>query len=128
MPALAFTDQSERLNRTLTNALNGTTYVSSHPEENGRHFVVIARRDDGKRIGVRFRACEKQPQVTLAPEARLQLRSVGSRVSLMRFLPFGGLFVDRKYAHVRIAAGAATLEVVCQDAEWWEEDAAPGTR
>jgi hypothetical protein len=25
------------------------------------------------------------------------------------------------YARARIHAGPATLEVVCQDAEWWEE-------
>jgi hypothetical protein len=25
------------------------------------------------------------------------------------------------YARVRIDAGPATLEIVCQDAEWWEE-------
>jgi hypothetical protein len=25
------------------------------------------------------------------------------------------------YARVRIDAGPATLDIVCQDAEWWEE-------
>jgi hypothetical protein len=52
----------------------------------------------------------------------LTVRSVKREgVSLVsRFFP---IFVPPgpEYARVRIDAGPATLDIVCQDAEWWEE-------
>jgi len=55
----------------------------------------------------------------------LRLRDVGTPG---RFGVLGVFFPGMRgpgigYTRVRIEAGAAQLEIVCQDAEWWEEPA-----
>jgi hypothetical protein len=131
MPALSFTNQEARLRRILDNALAGARYDSSEPEEGGRMLLLRAHRDDGRRVNVRFRGVSKS-EASLEPQpgAALRLRSVD--VLNPGCLSVLGLFFPRLrspgpgYARVRIEAGASRLEVVCQDAEWWEGDA-PGT-
>jgi hypothetical protein len=120
-----FPGPHERIRRILENALvPGCTYVSSRPENSGAVFVLLARRGDGKRVGVRFHGVRDADPNTGQPDpgAPLQLRSVkregGSLLSRLfpLFKPPGPM-----YARVRIDAGPATLDIVCQDAEWWEE-------
>ncbi|HLF72360.1 MAG TPA: hypothetical protein VI759_09440 [Dehalococcoidia bacterium] len=127
MSALAFTDQTERLRNTLRNALEGATYESSRPEEDGRHFVLLMRRADGRRIGLRFRGVSSTSLPSIEAGATLRLGSVGGDglAILGRLIPtlHRPAFSESR---VRIEAGAARIEVVCQDAEWWEEAATEG--
>ena len=118
-----FTNQRERLRRVVENALSGATYESSRPED-GRLLLLEARRS-GKQVFVRFRGV-RQSDATATPEsgADLRLVNVGSaeRFSLMRFFfPFAR--PGSGAARVRIEAGAARLDIVCEDAEWWESEA-----
>jgi hypothetical protein len=120
-----FPGPESRVRRVLENALGDCTYVSSGSEDGGTRFVLRASRSNGKRVGVRFHGLrEGQPGdgPGPAPGSPLSVRSVkregGSLVSRLFpiFKPPGPV-----YARVRIDAGPATLEIVCQDAEWWEE-------
>jgi hypothetical protein len=130
MSALGFTDQRGRLRRILENSLEGAAYLSSETEEDGRMVVIRARRPDGQRVAVRFRAvsssdASQQPEVG----AVLRLHSVSvSRGGCLSLLsPFWlfrrgpGVPQMSDSARVRIDAGAARLDIVCQDAEWWED-------
>jgi hypothetical protein len=129
MSTLGFTDQRARLRRILENSIEGALYDSSETEE--RTILVLhAHRRDGRRVTVRFRGVESS-DATQEPQAgdSLSLRSVDPMesgcMSLIRFLPlfrlppFGSPLSDS--ARVRIDAGAARLDIVCQDAEWWED-------
>lgn len=123
MSALAFTDQTERLRRIVENALAGATYESSREEEGGRMLVIEAKRPDGRQVGLRFRGVrEADASDTPAAGSSLRLRSVASvsKFSLLGLL--SPLFRSpvRGVARVRIEAGAARLDIVCEDAEWWE--------
>ena len=121
-----FPGPQDRVRRVLDSALVDCTFVSSMTEDGGRTFVLVARRGDGRSVGVRFRglrdADDADPQRKPEAGTSLSVRSVkregGSLVS--RFFPLikppGPM-----YARVRIDAGPATLDIVCQDAEWWEE-------
>ena len=129
MPALAFTDQRERLRRIVENALRGPSYESSRQEE-PRLLVLEARRPDGRQVIVRFRGVrESDANEMPAQGADIRRLSVGSaeKFSLTRlFFPFirgAGAGASR----VRIEAGAARLNIVCEDAEWWEPDAPEST-
>lgn len=118
-----FTDQNGRVRRTLEVALGGdSVYETSRSEEEGRFVVIEARRGDGQAVGVRFRGV-RESTMSSEPEAgvALRLRSVGAPgLSLLKlFLP-GMRNVAGGYVRVRIEAGAAMLDIVCQDAEWWE--------
>jgi hypothetical protein len=130
MPALGFTDQRGRLLRILENSIQGAMYDSSETEEDGRMVVLHAHRRDGQRLTVRFRAvsssdASEEPQ----PGATISLRGVdsaeGGCLSLFRYLPpFRFTRISAPVAgsaRVRIDAGAARLDIVCQDAEWWED-------
>lgn len=128
MPAIAFTDQRERLRRIVESALAGATYESSR-EEDGRLLVIEARRPAGGRVYLRFRGVQRSESTqALAPGSSLRLASVGSPggSSLLDLvLPFLRFFRTRSNAlRVRIEAGAARLDILCEDAEWWEEEAA----
>jgi hypothetical protein len=120
--ALAFTDQRDRLRRIVENALTGTSYQASHQEE-PRLLVLEARRPDGREVIVRFRGVrESEANATPVPGSDIQRLSVGSaeKFSLVRlFFPFirGA---GSGAARVRIETGNARLEIVCEDAEWWE--------
>ena len=130
MPTLAFTDQSQRLRMIVGNALDGTTFVASRSEENGRHLVIEGRRPDGRVSTVRFRAVSNAEATSgTAHGVPLKLRGVQSGPT--GCLPLGWLIpalrgIPRGVSRVRIDAGGATLDIVCEDAEWWEDEAAPG--
>ncbi len=129
MPALAFTDQRERLRRIVENALEGCTYASSREEE-GRLLLIEARRQDGARVYLRFRGVERsEATADPAPGSSIRLAGVGAPRggSLLDFLlPFRRLFRPRSNAlRVSLAVGGARLDVVCEDAEWWEETGPP---
>lgn len=113
----------------VRNALDGTTFVASRSEENGRHLVIDGRRPDGRRTSVRFRAVSNaEATAGTAAGVPLKLRSVASGPS--GCLPLGWFFpalrgIPRGVSRVRIDAGGAKLEIICEDAEWWEDEAAP---
>ena len=120
-----FPGPEARIRRILDQALVDCTYVSSHTEGDGRTFVLETRRSNGRSGGVRFHGVrDAAPQDVRRPDpgTLLKVRSVKrDSVSLMsRFFP---IFKPPGpvYARVRIDAGPATLDIVCQDAEWWEE-------
>ncbi len=127
MSTLAFTDQRGRIRKILENALPGATYVSSVSEE-GSTLLLTGRRADGKRVNVRFRAVrESDASAEPAPGSAMRLRKVSdaTKFSLWRVLipfPHGH---SPSYARVTIEAGDARLDIVCQDAEWWEDEASP---
>jgi hypothetical protein len=120
-----FPGPQQRIKRVLDQAFVECSFASSRMEDGGKAFVLQARRSDGRSVGVCFRGLrqsdvpsDRQPE----PGAPLTVRSVKREgVSLVsRFFP---IFVPPgpEYARVRIDAGPATLDIVCQDAEWWEE-------
>ena len=118
-----FTDQHGRVRRTLEAALaGGSVYEASRSEDNGRFVVLETRRADGRGVGVRFRGVLTST-MSAEPEAgsKLRLRSVGAPgINWLRlFLP-GMRTLGSGSVRVRIEAGAAMLDIVCQDAEWWE--------
>lgn len=127
MSALAFTDQRGRIRRVLENALPGCTYVSSERDTEGATLLLTGRRG-GKRVNVRFRAVKKSDaSAEPASGSALRLRGVGSG---SKFSLLGMLFPlfrtpGPAYARVTIDAGDARLDIVCQDAEWWEDEAPP---
>ena len=110
----------------LDNALSGTTYVSSETEENGRMVLLKARRQDGTLVNVRFRAVSSS-DATDEPAAGDTLRPGSVRAGGGGCLMLlGGWIpalrgVPRGYSRVRIEAGEARLDIVCQDVEWWED-------
>ncbi|HEU0075791.1 MAG TPA: hypothetical protein VFS30_17460 [Dehalococcoidia bacterium] len=126
MSTLGFTDQRARLRRILENSLEGALYDSSETEEDGRMVVLRARRQGGQRVSVRFRAvtssdATEEPR----PGDVLSLRGVDlvnpGCLSLLAFAFPRFRSPGPGYARVRIDAGAARLDIVCQDAEWWED-------
>jgi hypothetical protein len=130
MPALGFTDQRGRLRRILENALPGTRYESSERPGDGRMVILHGRRAE-RAVTITFRGVHDS-KATREPEAGAPLRLQGVQVrsgltALLDLLLPDALFPQLKavrsgYARVRIEAGTAHLEIVCQDAEWWEED------
>ena len=123
MSALDFTDQRERLRRIVENALEGATYEASREEASGQMLVIEAKRQDGRHVSVRFRGVrESVATAAPAPGSRIRISGVGSaeKFSLLRLaFPFSrgpGLGAAR----VRIEAGASRLDIICEDAEWWE--------
>jgi hypothetical protein len=125
--ALAFTDQQGRIRKVLENALPGTAYVSSVRETEASTLLLTGRRA-GKLVNVRFRAVrESDASAEPAAGSALRLRKVGdaAKFSFWRILlpiPHGH---SPSYARVTIEAGDARLDIICQDAEWWEDEAPP---
>jgi hypothetical protein len=121
--SVPFTDQNGRVRRTVEAALGaGCVFEASRSEEDGRFVVIEARRADGQGVAMRFRGV-RESTMSSQPEAgaALQLRSVGAPgLSLLRLVLPGMRNVGGGYVRVRIEAGAAMLDIVCQDAEWWE--------
>jgi hypothetical protein len=120
--AAAHIDQHARLRNIISRALDGCSYEASRQEE-PRMLVIEARRPDGRSVGVRFRGVRSSDtDKTPEPGAMMKLRGVGneklsiSQLFIPRVLRQGSLPASR----VRIDAGAAHMEVVCEDAEWWE--------
>ncbi len=130
MPALGFTDQRARLRRILENSIEGSLYDSSETEEDGRAVVIHAHRPAGQPVSVRFRGVTSsdataEPQAGDAVSPRnIRVSEKGCLSALMfipffRSSPFGSPVADS--ARVTIDIGAARLDIVCQDAEWWED-------
>jgi hypothetical protein len=101
---------------------------SSVRESEGSTLLLTGRRADGKRVNVRFRAV-RESDASAEPAAgsalRLQKVSDARKFSLWRILipfPHGH---SPSFARVTIEAGDARLDIVCQDAEWWEDEAPP---
>jgi hypothetical protein len=130
VPALGFTDQRERLRRIVANAIDGATYESSRSEADGRLLVIEARRAGGQRIVLRFRGVRQSDATAMPPPgSALRLGGVSAdRVSCVGFfIPVIGPILSRSSgaSRVRIEAGATRLDIVCEDAEWWEDEAPP---
>jgi hypothetical protein len=127
VPTLGLLDPTERLRRILRIALRDCVYVASRAEE-GRQFVLDARRSNGKAVQVRFRGVHST-EIAPRPAAGAPLRiasirsgrTLGSLLGLL--LPWLRVSAPAP-ARVTIAAGEARIEVVCEDAEWWEDDSA----
>jgi hypothetical protein len=122
----SFTNQKERLQRTLHNALAGATYRSSNAEEDGRMLVLEAARGDGRIVSVRFRGVSKS-EATREPRSGspLSIKAVTLRGrSLLALLLPSLRAIPAGSARVRIDIGGARLDIICQDAEWWEGEAA----
>jgi hypothetical protein len=126
----SFTDQRQRLRRILTNSLEGSVYDSAKAEDDGRMLVVRAHRPDGGSLTVRFRAV-RDAEATKFPDASslMHVRSVDTDptgcLSLLGLLIPRFRGPDKGYSRVRIDAGASRLEIICQDAEWWEDEGRP---
>ena len=126
----SFTNQEHRLRMIVGNALNGTTFLASHAEEDGKHLVIEARRSDGRHSAVRFRAVSNA-EATTGTEVGVPLKLANVVSGPTGCMPLGWFFpalrgIPRGVSRVRIEAGDARLDIVCQDAEWWEDEAAPG--
>lgn len=117
-----FPGPQDRIRRILEGVLVDCTYEASR-QEGDTNLVLHGRRKDGKDVFVRFRGV-KDSDTDVQPErgAPLALKDV-KRESVgfvSRFFPIIKP-PGPAHARVRIEAGSATLEIVCQDAEWWEE-------
>jgi hypothetical protein len=115
-------DPRARIRNILTAALNGCSYSSSH-KDGDRVLVLEALRANGKQVHVRFLGLKTSDTDTEpAIGAPLKLVSVGdSDSSLLRMFIPRVLRTASHSARVRIEAGPAKLEIVCEDVEWWED-------
>jgi hypothetical protein len=121
--ARAFTDLNERLRRSLDNALEGCL-VRAIREEPGGRLVVEASRPEGEHVSARFLGVKRwrasmQPQ----PGSVIHVGRIGG-LSLLDLLGFMNILARQVTSgtRVRIAVGAATLDIECQDVEWWQEE------
>jgi hypothetical protein len=107
----------------LENALAASVFEAAR-EEDGRIVVIETRRGDGRRIGLRFRGVQSSNAASADAGAALKLKGVNAagRGLLGMVIP-GMRGPSIGYARVRIEAGGALLDIVCQDVEWWEEPA-----
>jgi hypothetical protein len=116
--------QEDRIRRMLSGALDGNTYESAWPEED-RALVMKVSKPDGRLIAVRFLGL-KESESSAEPEvgSPVRLRGVGGTEAwIARVLVPRVLRPPAHAVRVRIEAGAARLEIVCEDVEWWEESA-----
>ena len=125
-------DPHDRLRNIVSRALNGCVYEGSSRQDAGM-LVIDGRREDGTRVHLRFRGVQDS-ESTAEPQVGAKMRlirvSQADKFSLLQiFMP---RFPQHRFsgeARVRIEAGAARIDVLCQDAEWWEEPpGAPETR
>jgi hypothetical protein len=120
-----FPSHKDRLKKVVLSALEGCAYESSRSPEEGV-FVIAARRPSGKPVEVHFRGVKDAAATGEPPVgSRLGLGSVGDpgRFSLLRFLLPAFLRTPPDSARVRIMAGDQQIDIVCQDAEWYEDSA-----
>ena len=128
MSELGFTDQKERLRRIVGNALDEAAFESSRLEDGGEHLLVEARRPGGQLVSVRFRGIRDPDAIAIPPlGTALHLNSVSSagrasmRGKLWKLLSFFLPNSGSDKMRVRIRAGDTRLDIVCEDAEWWED-------
>ena len=129
MGDITFVDPHARLTTIVSRAVEGSIYESSMKEEGGR-LVITARRANGVKVHLRLLGVQDSEATTL-PTAGSRLHLAG--VSSERGSWFWKLFLPNVFHHhstgevrVRIKIGTALMEIVCQDAEWWEDP--PGTQ
>jgi hypothetical protein len=113
-----------RLQRILENAVTDSTYWSSTVPQSRQLLLEMRRR--GKRVNVLFRGVsDSSTQAEPEKGVPLKLSRIrgASGWSWRRLLPIP--VPDRMAAaqRVTIAAGGAKLEIVCEDADWWEDEA-----
>jgi hypothetical protein len=119
-----FPGPTQRLSRVVLEALDGCSYVSTRRPEQ-EVLVVEARRPDGRRVEVHFRGVTEWDATGEPTEGAIL--SFDGATSAEGFRILGLLLppIFRKpappAARVRIKAGSQRLEVVCQDAEWYED-------
>ena len=129
-----FPHPKNRVRRIVEAALADSSYVSSRSENDGTMLVLQARRSDGRRVNLRFRGV-RESEASSEPEFGVPLR-VGSvtdargKLGGALLIVFGSILSLLKppgppHARVTIEAGTARLDIVCQDAEWWEDEASP---
>ncbi len=125
----AFTDPKRRLERILSNALDGCL-IDTIVEEPEKRLVINAHRAHGQPVGVRFFGLHYwSASVEPEPNSAIKIGGVstggGSKLFWRHFLPWH----QRPIAlgsRVRIEVGGARLVIDCEDAEWWQEEAQPG--
>ncbi len=117
----AHVDPQARLRNILKSALDGARYESWR-RDGDRALILELKRADGRPVTLRFLGVQDSEISGEAEKgAVLRLKSVASPASLLT------LFTPRMFrtpshaARVRIEAGAARLEIVCEDVEWWED-------
>jgi hypothetical protein len=116
-------DQRARLRNLVNNAVAGASFESLE-QDGGFLRLLHAVRPDGRRVHLRFLGVkESKTSANPQPGSPLSLRGIGGTARFWEvFLPFF-LRTSSNAARVRIEAGAATLEIVCEDVEWWEDGA-----
>jgi hypothetical protein len=117
MSALGFEQGNKgRLRRLLTSAIDGTSFISVE-EEGGK--VVLAARRNGLALHVRFLGVKSKTLPDDVPSGTvLKVRKVTEAGSLLRRI---FLRSAMSQSRVTIQAGDSVIEVVCEDAEWWED-------
>ena len=77
---------------------------------------------------MRFRGV-RESNATAEPEFGAPLRVVkvgnGNAFNIVSMAASDSETARSAYARVTIEAGTAMLDIVCQDAEWWEDEAPP---
>src|SRR6266568_9498789 len=128
---VTFVDPHSRLRTIVSRAVEGCIFESSTQEAGGR-LVILARRTNGAKVHLRLLGVQDSGSTTL-PETGSRLHVVG--VSSQRGTWFWKLFMPNVFHHhstgevrVRIKAGTALTEIVCHDAEWWEDPSGAQTR
>lgn len=119
---MAHVDLRSRLRNILRTALDGCAYESSRSDADGA-LLLEARRPDGRRVRVRFLGLKKsESDAEPGAGSVLKLKDVGDPDSGLARIFVPRLFRAPSHAsRVRIDAGAARLEIVCEDVEWWED-------
>jgi hypothetical protein len=117
-------DPHARLRNIVSNAIEGCAYVASRQEE-GKMLVIDARRDDGRAVHLRFRgvqSSESSAEPVLGARLRFDGVASAGKFSLLSIL-WPPVFRGQELAplRVRIRADDVRIDVVCQDAEWWED-------
>ena len=131
MNSIFHIDPQARLRSIVSRALGDCSYENSIAEDAGM-LRIDARRADGTRVHLRFRGVldsESTEPPVVGSKMRLLSVSLAEKFSLLRLLrPQLPHHHSTGEVRVRIKAGTALIDVVCQDAEWWEDPPGAPTR
>lgn len=120
-----FPEQRERLRKVVLAALDGTSYVSARRLDD-RSYLIEARRPEGGPVQLKFLGvADATATGEIEPGAALKLDGVRSAegFSIARFLiPRVLRRPGMPDSRVRIKAGDERIDIVCQDAEWFEHE------